>query len=301
MLIFSTDITHILLARILGGLASGNLSVGQAYIADMSKSHQRTKLMALFGSLFGIGFAIGPLLGGVLSNISYTTPFIFTFILTFINALLIVAFVPESNTLLKKNIKIVLFNAKVMKEVIRPENMKFLFTLFFLVNFAAALTYGVFPIYSNKLLGWGQQEIGYFFGLGGFVAFLSQGFLVRYLLKKLNENTLIMYGIILASLGLFLTGITANIAILVFSTVAFNMGISFVFPNIQGLASIESHEDEQGIVMGTLQSFGSFARIAGPLLGGLIATYIVNLPYIISASLLLFIFLWGKKYLKISS
>ena len=41
-----------------------NLSVAQAYIADTSKSHERTKRMALIGAAFGLGFGLTKLSGG---------------------------------------------------------------------------------------------------------------------------------------------------------------------------------------------------------------------------------------------
>src|SRR3989344_8693148 len=58
----------IILARIIAGIGSANISVAQAYIADTSASHERTKRMALLGAAFGLGFIVGPLIGGVVSQ-----------------------------------------------------------------------------------------------------------------------------------------------------------------------------------------------------------------------------------------
>ena len=58
----------IIAARVIAGIGSANISVAQAYIADTSASHERTKKMTLIGAVFGLGFIIGPLLGGVVSE-----------------------------------------------------------------------------------------------------------------------------------------------------------------------------------------------------------------------------------------
>jgi len=53
-------------ARVLAGMAAGNLSVAQAYIADRTRPEQRAKGMGLIGAAFGVGFAVGPVIGGTL-------------------------------------------------------------------------------------------------------------------------------------------------------------------------------------------------------------------------------------------
>jgi MFS family permease len=43
----------------------GNITVAQAYIADITPPDQRSKKMGLIGMAFGLGFIFGPILGGV--------------------------------------------------------------------------------------------------------------------------------------------------------------------------------------------------------------------------------------------
>lgn len=51
------------LARIIGGLSKGNVSLATAIIADVSSHKTRQRGMAMIGIAFSIGFLIGPLLG----------------------------------------------------------------------------------------------------------------------------------------------------------------------------------------------------------------------------------------------
>ena len=53
---------------VLGGLASGNISVATASIADVTSRESRSKGMAFVGVAFGLGFIIGPALGGFASH-----------------------------------------------------------------------------------------------------------------------------------------------------------------------------------------------------------------------------------------
>jgi DHA1 family tetracycline resistance protein-like MFS transporter len=50
----------ILISRILSGVCGANLTVAQAYIADLTPPHLRSKRMGLIGMAFGLGFICGP-------------------------------------------------------------------------------------------------------------------------------------------------------------------------------------------------------------------------------------------------
>src|SRR6201981_2458260 len=56
------NIPLLFVARALGGLTGGNLSVAQAAIADVTKPEDRTKNFGLIGAAFGVGFIVGPFL-----------------------------------------------------------------------------------------------------------------------------------------------------------------------------------------------------------------------------------------------
>ena len=168
------------IARIIAGIGSANISVAQAYVADTSKSHERTKKMALIGAAFGLGFIFGPLIGGVVSStFGPNVPFIIPGILSLVNTVLIYALLPESNKILQRHIKIEFFNWRVTREVLRPKNMAFLLFLFFFVNLALALIIGVFPIFSQSRFGWDEAQNGYYFGLIGAGSFITQIYLIR--------------------------------------------------------------------------------------------------------------------------
>lgn len=289
----------ILIARIVAGIGSANISVAQAYIADTTKAHERTKKLALVGAVFGLGFIIGPLIGGVVSSgFGIAAPFLIPAILSFINTALIYIILPESNKTLQKHIKIEFLSLKVTREVLRPKNISFLLFLFFFVNFALALIIGVFPLYSQAKFGWDEAHNGYYFGLIGIGSFLTQIYLIRLLLKRIDETQMIRIGLIIFGIAVILVGISPLAWMLLAFGPFTSIGFSLLNVNVQSLISLESKANEQGIVMGVAQSFSSLGRVFGPLAGGLIATFNLSAPYVTSGIITLIILFFGHNYLK---
>src|SRR5688572_23276245 len=60
----SAAIWVILISRLFAGICGANISVAQAYIADITPPEQRSARMGLIGMAFGLGFVFGPALGG---------------------------------------------------------------------------------------------------------------------------------------------------------------------------------------------------------------------------------------------
>ena len=68
MLGFAHSIAIIMISRFLDGLTGGNITVAQAYIADVTDEKNRAKGMGMIGAAFGLGFILGPASGGFLSQ-----------------------------------------------------------------------------------------------------------------------------------------------------------------------------------------------------------------------------------------
>lgn len=299
---FSHSFWILLLGRVLSGIGSANISVVQAYIADTSEAHERTKRIALLGSIFGLGFIFGPVVGGLTaSEFNINTPFLLTAVFSAVNAILILFLLPESNKALQKHIKIELLNIKVIREVMRPANMSFLIFLFFLVSLALALIIGVLPLFSQERFGWNERANGYYFMAIGIASFVTQAFLIRLMLKRWNESQLIKTGMVLFGISGIGMGLALNPALLVISGALSAVGFSMLSANLQALISLESKPEEQGMVMGVAQSFSAFGRVLGPIMGGGIASVHLNLPYYFSGLAMLGVLAWGSKKLSFVS
>src|SRR5215467_6530056 len=62
-------------SRSFAGMCGGNITVAQAYIADITPPEQRSRRMGLIGMAFGLGFIFGPAIGGLsLKHLGSTGP-----------------------------------------------------------------------------------------------------------------------------------------------------------------------------------------------------------------------------------
>lgn len=65
---YSHNFLLFVLARFVGGLSKGNISICMAVITDVSNQQNRGKAMALVGIAFSLGFIVGPMIGAIFSR-----------------------------------------------------------------------------------------------------------------------------------------------------------------------------------------------------------------------------------------
>jgi len=82
-----------------------------------------------------------------------------------------------------------------------------------------------------------------------------------------------MTGTFFFAMSLFLLPMASSITYLLGVTTGIAIGHSLVLAPLNGLASKSVGESSQGKVLGMMQSASSFARILGPVLGGLLLNY----------------------------
>jgi len=96
MLAFSNNLPLLFVSRIIDGITGGNISIAQAYIADVTTKENRAKGMGMIGAAFGLGFIFGPAIGGFLSQFGYMYPALFAMVVGLITVLLTHLFLPET-------------------------------------------------------------------------------------------------------------------------------------------------------------------------------------------------------------
>jgi DHA1 family tetracycline resistance protein-like MFS transporter len=69
------SLVMLLIARLLGGMASATHSTAFAAMADLSPKEKRATGFGLIGASFGLGFVLGPTIGGVLGEFGTRAPF----------------------------------------------------------------------------------------------------------------------------------------------------------------------------------------------------------------------------------
>jgi MFS family permease len=278
--------------RLLGGLASGNGSVIQGYIADVSPPDDRAGRMSLLGAAYNIGFIVGPALGGLLANPSaghagFRIPLIVCSCLSALCASSIFLFVKESRVhqarfLNQPSRWAVLGNALSTPTVSR------LMLVTFLAGCAFNGTEYVFGLWTQARFAWGPQQVGTAFAVTGVVAAINQIFLTGRLSKKFGEATMLAAGMALTmvftALQSFSTGALMVIPFLAIAA----WGQSIAWPNVSALISRNVDWQHQGQYLGLNNAVGASARLVGPSIAAFAFSDLsVNAPFVTSALLVM--------------
>jgi MFS family permease len=275
---FADSLTLLFVARILAGITGGNISIPQAYIADVTAPEKRSRAMGMIGAAFGLGFTFGPLIGGMMSRISYSAPFFFAAGLAVANAVLVYLILPES---LPREHRAKPHEEASIAEVFRHGRggmfALVVATYFFLIAGFAIMT-TLFALFTEKRFGYDAHANGYLFGFIGIIAVIVQGGLIGRLIKIFGEVTLTRTGMILTTLSLALLPLSNNLTILLLVCAGLAAGSGFASPPLSGLASQMIDRTWQGRALGVMQSAGSTGRLVGPLLGGWLLMFDLRKP-----------------------
>jgi DHA1 family tetracycline resistance protein-like MFS transporter len=264
----ATALPLLFVARILAGITGGNISIPQAYIADVTAPEQRSRAMGMIGAAFGLGFTFGPLIGGLMSRISYSAPFYFAAGLAVVNALLVYLILPES---LSREHRAAPHKDAGIAEVFRHGRGGMfaivVATYFFLIAGFSIMT-TLFALFTAKRFGYDAHANGYLFGFIGILTVIVQGGLIGRLVKMFGEVTLTRVGMLLTAASLALLPFSNNLPFLLVACAGLSFGSGFASPPLSGLASQMIDRSWQGRALGVMQSAGSTGRLLGPLLGG---------------------------------
>ncbi len=285
----------LLLSRIIAGMAT-EAAVAQAYIADITTETDRATGMGMVGAANGAGFIAGPAIGGFLSIYGLSTLGFVAAVLNGVNLLFAFLFLPESNK------PIQMFSTsddgywrRLVSALTKPL-MGAVFIILFIITLAFSAIPVIVPLLGIAFFGFGEVEMSYFFMYIGVVQIALQGFLIGRLTKRWGEEKLIILGSLLMMLGVFIMPLTPNIAVFFSSLTMISSGIGTLNTVLPSFISKRTAADEQGGMLGVVQSVGSIARIPGPLIGGLIAELTgLNIAFLLSAVLLMIAFGLGLK------
>ncbi len=279
----------LLLSRIVAGLAT-EISVAQAYIADITEQKERAKGMGRVGAAHGAGFIIGPAMGGFLSTYGFSVAGWAAALLALVNLIFVILFLPESKNHAKEDLKIELSTGLLrgLGETLSFPFMGSLLLIMFIISFAFSSFPVVMPLLAMSFFGLGSFEMSYFFVYVGLVQIVFQGFVVGKLANKMGEKKLMVFGLTFMTLGVLLMALFPSLAFfLLLSTLVF-IGFGALNTSIPSYITKITSAGKQGGTLGVTQSISGIARVPGPLIGGAIFEYAGTFaPFLLSALLLI--------------
>ncbi len=261
------------LARIFAGIFMANLSAAQAYIADVTPPEERARGMGLVGAAFGLGFIFGPTFGGLLSAHGLAFPAYVASGLALVNFISAFFLLPESRS--KEAIahsryhkRLSAFDLRQFKKAVFHPLVGLFLILFFFVTLAFANLESTFALMTERHFGYDAKDNGYLFAYIGVLVAIIQGGLIGPLSKRFGEGKLLTAGLLFQAAGFLFLPYTHSILILLVLLGFISIGSGLANPSLQSLISRNTHEDQQGGVLGVSQSMGSLARVLGPAWGG---------------------------------
>jgi MFS transporter, DHA1 family, tetracycline resistance protein len=292
----------IFISRLIDGITGGNISIAQAYIADVTTKENRAKGMGLIGAAFGLGFIIGPAVGGLLSHFGFWAP---AFAAAFISLITIIStffFLPETvNTEeAAKNPKRQ-FKISDFVDVMKIHPLGLLIFVFFVLNFAFSVMQGNFSLWTERAFNFGPTENGLMFAYIGVLSVIMQIKILPFLLKKEkgNETKLLKIAVLVLSVSLFAFVFVIHPILMLIPLTLMPFGNGLSNPLIQSIASEDVPKEDYGETLGILQSAGSFGRIFGPIAGGwMFGAFNKDVPFVIAAGVVLLTFFLLQKKLK---
>ncbi len=257
------------LARVIDGLTGGNITVAQAYIADVTEPQDRAGAMAIIGIGFGLGFMVGPFIGGELAHhFGFAAPAYCAAALAFCSTMLSAFYLREHAHQPDANAKTGLaYYARVFDYFKFPTlRLYLLIFLFFALPFA--LYVSMFSLFAMEELHASALDVGRFLAYVGFLGVIWQGALVRRLVPRIGEVTSLRFGLICLTVGLVGLGMSSTWAILYAVGFVFSLGTAVVRPTLSSLITQAAPPDRKGGALGVSSSLESFSRSIAPVLGG---------------------------------
>ena len=292
VLAYAPNLFFVFLARVIDGLTAGNLSIAQAYIADVTAPKERARAFAVIGIAFGIGFLIGPGASGYLtSHFGYHIPILCAAALSLLSILgttfLLPAVPPHPEGMQPataqqeleapiapggKRLRILDWGTYL--RYFRRPALSGLLLEFFLFSFAFATFTSGFALFAERRFTWhgaafGPKEVGYVFMYSGFLGIVVQGSMRQgALVRRVGEVRLVTLGFMAGALGYGLLGVSFGVAALLVAASFASFGNGVLRPALTSLITQQVSRGEQGLVLGLNQSLLSIAQIVGPAIAG---------------------------------
>ena len=306
------------LARAIDGLTGGNVSVADAYVADISSDEDRSKNFGKIAISSNLGFIVGPALAGILGATIYgeVLPVVAALILSSVVLGVIVFFLKETKCSIlmeipeKKHVgRVFSFEPKEcyktanpqrlkFREVFRIKHISFLLVLYFLIFLGFNIFYTSFPIHAVDGLGWTVTQMGIFYAVLSGIMVLVQGPILRKALKKFSEEQLVIIGSVILGTN-FILYLSPDIILIYVAAVLFSVGNGLMWPPVMSILANRAGSVYQGTVQGVANSFASLASIIGLILGGLLYTILGATTFLISAGVIFTVFVMSFRLMKI--
>lgn len=302
------------LARACDGLTGGNVSVANAYLADVTGEAQRAESFGRMAVAANLGFILGPALAGLLAGtrLGELAPVLAALLISLVATLLVAFGLPDSRPCVlesdpeasnprrlfgqePKRCFAVAGTPKLgLRGLLALRQVPLLLAIEFLVMLGFNLYYVAFPVYAATSLRWSVRQTGIYFSVMSLLMAMVQGPLLARASRRLGDRSLAVSGSLILALS-FLCLLSRSLPSIYAGAALLALGNGLMWPSVVSLLSQAAGRAQQGAVQGFAGSAGATASILGLLLGGALYARLESGVFALSALVILGVFVLGLR------
>jgi len=271
------------ISRAVDGLTGGNVSVANAYLADISGKEDRKKNFGKMSAAANAGFIAGPAMAGVLgaTALGMSLPIIAAMLVS-LTAIFTIAFkVKDIKPTTDAPLSDEAMTGKLLQEagagikstekhsflfILKLPDIAYFLVLYFLIFLGFNFFYVAFPVYVVQQLKWNLFELGVFFAVLSGILVIVQGPVLSRLSSRVPGSTLVIAGNLILAVG-FALFCSSSLPLIYLGVLFFSFGNGIMWPSFMALLSNAADDRYQGSVQGFASSAGSLASIIGLVSG----------------------------------
>jgi MFS transporter, DHA1 family, tetracycline resistance protein len=275
----ATALWMLIAVRLVSGAMQANMSVSNAYVADITPPEGRAKRFGMLGAMFGLGFILGPVMGGLLGAISLQLPFFVAGSLALLNLLYGWLVLPES--LPAERRRAVSWKSanpvSSLRGLARLKGAGLLVAVIGCSGLAQFVLYTTWVLYTTFKFGWGPLENGWSLAAVGVVSAVVQGLLLGRLLRRFSARRLAVLGLVSSTLAYVMWG-AASHGWMMFAVIFVNLLGATVSASIQSIISGAADARSQGQALGAVGGLNSLMAVIAPTIGAPLLALVSHLP-----------------------
>jgi MFS family permease len=287
------------LFRLVQGAGGGTTGVVQAYVSDAVVPEERAKALGWITASTSAGVMIGPLLGSFAATyFGQSGPGFVAAGLCALNAVSAWLWLPESKrpddpgaAARRRPLRQTIL--QVLRDPMSPVSS--LIWIYTIGMMAFMGMNGILALYLGAAFGVTERTIGWLYSYVGGIGLVMRAVMLGPAVRRFGEIGVTRLGSLSLILGLSLMPVPAmlhlsrpaEIGLLAVAALFVPVGTALLFPATTALVSRRSARQEVGQVMGVQQSFGSVARLVGPVAAGWIFETDIRYPFWAAAAIML--------------
>ena len=264
---FAPNLLWLFVSRAFTGLMAGNVSVAQAFLADITPPEKRAEVLGLTTAAISLGFVVGPAIGAVALAFSdgYWLPCLIAAGAAATAGLLVALRLPALPSANDDDAapRLAMWRQAIAPQVAAPIGLLILTGIVFTIIMA------MLPLWLERFYGWGGRQTSYVYIWVGLIYVIVQGGLIRPLNRQLKEpRVLALGGALLAGGSLWMFFAQAP-AVFIAALSVGCIGSALCYPSAVSLVSLASAARDQGGMIGIANAGAGLARVVAPPVAGL--------------------------------